>query len=343
MSETLDMAAMYEMLQKEEEAKAKKEAEAAKDFNNPNFINMKQGNAYEFRLMYWASQVPDERKVPIIEKTVHAVKADDGQYHEVTCPSSDYLMGRSGFRACPICSELSKLWDEKEKGSAAAKIAYDKYKRKFKGYAVVYVINDPTTPENNGTFKILYVNAFINNFLREKIKGVDKKGIRIEGGRPIGFKAFDPSANGKNLLITVTKDGEYSKYSSEFVDPAEDGVKEVPNSTPDELCKVYDKLEFDKYYTPFDPDALQAFYENVFLEKEQSPVEEAAAKKEAPESAPEAKAAEKSVEETTEAAPVADEAPAEPAEEKAEAEPEAKPETTSPNVDIDALLDGLPG
>lgn len=330
-----DMAALYAKMQQQEEEKAKKEAEAAKDYNNPAFISMRQGNAYELRLMYWASGVPGERIVPIIEKTVHAVKAQDGQYHEVTCPSSDYLLGRSGYRACPICSELGKLWDEQEKGSAAAKIAYDKFKRKFKGYAVVYVINDPTTPENNGTFKILYINAIINNFLREKIKGMDRKGMKIEGARPIGFKAYDPTMSGKNLLITVTKDGEFNKYSCEFVDP--EAKTGNIDASPEVLEKAFDELKFDEYYTNHDPDELQKFYENVFLEKEASPVEEAEAKKAATKTeAPAEKPAEKP-------APVeekAEEAAEEPAEEKAK---ETKPAPSSDVPDIDAILDGLPG
>jgi hypothetical protein len=331
------MAALYAQMQKAEEEKAKKEAEAAKDYNNPAFVSMRQGNAYEFRLMYWASGVPGERIVPIIEKTVHAVKAEDGQYHEVTCPSSDYLMGRSGYRACPICNELGKLWDEKEKGSAAAKIAYDKFKRKFKGYAVVYVVNDPTTPENNGTFKILYVNAIINNFLREEIKGVDKKGVKIEGARPIGFKAYDPSANGKNLLVSVTKEGEFNKYTCKFVDP-EAGSADIV-ATPDVLEKAFDELKFDEYYTGHDPEALKKFYEEVFLEKEAAPVEEAAAKAEVPAAEPtktEAAAEEKAEEQPQE------EAAAE-VEEAAATEQKAEAPATNGVPDIDSILDGLPG
>jgi hypothetical protein len=333
MSEKYDLAEVYAKLQKEEEAKAKKDAEAAKDFNNPDFLSMKVDNAYEMRLMYWTSQVPGERVVPIIEKTVHAVKTDDG-YHEITCPSSDYLLGRSGYRACPICAELSKLWEEMEKGSATAKVVYDKFKRKFKGYAVVYVVNDPTTPENNGTFKILFVNAFINNFLREEIKGVNKKGIKIEGARPIGFKAFDPSANGKNLLVSVTKDGEYNKYTSKFVDPAE-GQAAI-DVDADKLCEVYDKLKFDEHYTPFDPEACKTFYEDIFLEKEKSPVEEAAEKKE---EAPKEEKDENPKEEAKEEKVVVEEKAETPAKEEAKEEAPAK---DSPNVDVDDILKGLP-
>lgn len=339
MSNSLDLAAMYEKMQRAEEEKQKKEAAAAKDYNNPDFINMRQGNAYEFRLMFWTSGVPGDRVVPIIEKTVHAVKADDGQYHEITCPSTDYLMGRSGYKACPICNELSKLWDESQKGSAAAKIAYDKYKRKFKGYAVVYVINDPTTPENNGTFKILYVNAIINNFLREEIKGIDKKGIKIEGARPIGFKAYDPSANGKNLLISVTKDGEYNKYTCKFVDPEPD-TAEI-NASFDILAEAFDKLKFDEYYTPYDPDAVQRFYEDVYLEREQSEYsQKSAASTEAPIKDKTELVVDKSVEDTTEdkTEAIVDKS----VEDTTEDKTEAVVDKSSGVPDIDAILKDLP-
>lgn len=333
------MAELYAMMHKASIEKAKKEAEAVKDYNNPNFINLQVGKAYEMRLMYWASGVPGERIVPIIEKNVHAVKAEDGTYHEVTCPTSDYLLGRAGFRVCPICGELSKLWDEYVKGSTAAKVAYDKFKRKFKGYAVVKVINDPGAPENNGTFKILYINSLINDFLLNKIKGLDHKRIPIEGSRPIGFKAFDPSANGKNLVITVTKDGEFNKYACEFIDP-EEGKGDL-GVTVEMLTKAYDELEFDKYYTPYDPDALKAFYENVYLEKEISPVQEAAA-----EVAASIAKITTPVETTAEKAEtvVKEEAKAETITKAAK--PETTIETTKPStnssVDIDAILAGLP-
>lgn len=312
MSEMDQMAALFNALQKQEEEKAKNEAEAQKDFNNPNFISMQVGKAYEMRLMYYASGVPGERVVPIIQKTVHAVKPENGAYREITCPSSDYLHGRNGYRMCPICTELSKLWDAKEKGSQSAKIAYDKYRRKFKGYAVVYVINDPTTPTNNGTFKILYVNAIMNNFLREKINGVDKKGIRIEGGRPIGFKAFDPSANGKNLLITATKDGDYTKYGCEFVDP--EGKADL-GLTKADLEKAFDALEFDKYYTPYSAEECEKFYQEVYLEKETSDVAQLLNE--------------------TAAKTAKTETPAAPAEEAAAPVEEAKAETPAPSVDAE--------
>lgn len=342
MSDMDQMAALFNALQKQEEERAKKEAEAQKDFNNPNFISMHVGKAYEMRLMYYASGVPGERVVPIIQKTVHAVKADNGQYHEITCPSSDYLHGRNGYRMCPVCTELSKLWDEKEKGSQSAKIAYDKFKRKFKGYAVVYVVNDPSTPANNGTFKILYVNAIMNNFLREEINGVDKKGIRIEGTRPIGFKAFDPSANGKNLLITVTKDGEFSKYSCKFVDP--EGKADL-GITKADLKKAFEALDFEKYYTPYSAEECEKFYQEVVLEKETSEVaqllNETAAKtapkveeKAAEQAAPVETKFEETKVETKVKAPAA-----------AATEPvvkEKKPAATGGEFDINSILDSLP-
>lgn len=331
MSKAPDLEALFGQLQEQEEERAKKEAEASKDFSNPNFVSLKVGNAYEVRLMYWSSNVPGERKVPLIEKTVHAVKADDGSYHEITCPSSAYLMGRGGFRACPVCTELSKLWDEKEKGSQAAKIAYGKFKRKFKGYAVVYVVNDPTTPENNGTFKILYINSIMIEYLRKKIYGLDRKGVKIEGARPIGFKAFDPGADGKSLIISVTKDGEYNKYDCEFVDG--NGDLKI---TTDDLEKAFDELKFDEYYTPYDVEAVKEFYEKVYLEREELPV---AYKKEA--SLTETK---KETEKKTKGSePVEEKEEAEevPEEEEAPAAEETQKRST-PNVDIDSILDDLP-
>lgn len=342
---TPNMEEMYALLQKQQAEKAKADEDAAKDFNDPNFLQLKQGNAYEMRLMYYTSGVPGDRIVPIIEKIVHAYKdPTDNQYHEVTCPTSEYLNGRQGYRMCPICTELSKLWKLHEGGSVAAKAQYDKFKRKFKGYAVVYVINDPSNPENNGTFKIIYINAKQIDFFRSEIKGVDKKGNPINGARPINFKAYDPSEAGKNLMITVSKDGDWSDYAMKFVDS-----NGPLNITTDQIAEAYDTLSFDDRYTQFDPEASQTFYENLVLGKEEAPATEGNQEAPAKSMAQEAKeAAERVAKENADKAEtpakeeVKDEIPMEtptetPAKEEAK---EEAPKSSTP--DINSILDNLP-
>jgi len=326
----MDMEKMYAAMEKQEKAKQKAAAEAKKDFDNPNMISMQSGNTYEVRLMYWASGIPGERSVPIIEKTVHAAKNSDGRYVEITCPVSDYLMGRSGYNACPVCSELSKLWEAKKKGSASASSAYDKFKRKFKGYVVVYVVNDPTKPENNGTFKIMYVNAIVKEYLDTKIKGIDRKGVAIANARKIGFKAYDITENGKNLFISITNDGKHNKYSCEF-----DDGDALPIDM-EQIEQAYEDLEFEKFYTQFDPKATQAFYEEIVLEKETVEAEPEAVAAEPEDDIPmdfEEKA-EETVEEKAEA-------PAEKPKAKKE-KPASKKEATASSSDIDDILADLP-
>ena len=323
----MDMEKMYAALEAQETEKRKVDEEAAKDFQNPNMLTMKAGNTYRVRLMYWCNDVPGDRKVPIIEKTVHAVKTDTG-YVEVTCPVSEYLMGRSGYRACPICGELSSLWDQKDKGSASAAEAYKKFKRKFKGYAVVYVVNDSDKgDENNGEFKIVYINAIINKYLRKKIKGVDHKGNKIDGAVALGFKAFNQK--GRDLIITVTQGAEFKEYECEF---DEGNTLDI---TDEQIEAAYDTLDFESFYTKHDPAALQSFYDDIVLEKEAAPASANAAIDMAAEAKAE-KPAEKAEKKTAKKAEKKVEKPAE-----KEAAPEEK--TTGKSVDVDALLAGLPG
>jgi hypothetical protein len=77
------------------------------------------------------------------------------EFGKIICPSSEYVHGVNGFQMCPVCRNNNKLWKDSKNGSETAKQLYRQFKRKLNGYALVFMINDPVNPENNGKVKIV--------------------------------------------------------------------------------------------------------------------------------------------------------------------------------------------
>lgn len=236
---------------------------------NPNILHPKAGKTYVVRLLY----VPSEkRKVPTIDRFFHSIWDEKSKtLHEVTCLTSDYLMGetRAAFTQCPNCVESSALFKKwKADGSKSAKDLYDEIKRGFIGHALIYVVNDPVTPENNGRVMILEYKKNMRKFLKLEINGIDVKTKEVVNQNPIGFKAFDIE-NGRNLEITATADsfmlGEkqinYVKLSPKF---SYDLTK--LDITQEEIEKKVAELNFDKtYYKESTKEEMLAFLNNQVL------------------------------------------------------------------------------
>jgi len=88
-------------------------------------------------------------------------------------------------------------------------------KRNEKWLYNVYVIKDPTNPENQGQVKILNAGTQLQKIIQNAIDGDDAD--------EFGYRIFDLSPNGCNLRIKVEKnDGGYATYvSSKFTSPSE--------------------------------------------------------------------------------------------------------------------------
>jgi hypothetical protein len=173
-----------------------------------NQISMKAGNTYKFRLL---SYIPEdaERELPFLTKYKHLLKDEDsGKWHGVTCPTTYHP--KTGFDKCPLCANNRQLWNSELDSD---KELYKRFKRKFDGYALVYVINDPSNEENNGTVKIFRYGIGIHNFLQKEIFGISKTGEDVSDA--IGFDAFNLE-KGADLIIEVTKKGDWNDYACKF-------------------------------------------------------------------------------------------------------------------------------
>jgi hypothetical protein len=112
---------------------------------------------------------------------------------------------------CPIDEYRSKIYRNQDK----AEIERIKpIKRNENWLANVYVIKDPTNPENQGQVKILRFGKQLDKIITSAISGDDAEDL--------GAKIFDLSEKGCNLRIKVeANEGGYPTYvASKFTSPS---------------------------------------------------------------------------------------------------------------------------
>lgn len=94
----------------------------------------------------------------------------------------------------------------------------------------VYVVNDPTAPENNGTVKVLRFGKQLHKIIMDAIDGEDSD--------QFGPRVFDLSKNGCNFRIKVDKQGDFPSYvSSRFLMPGE-----IDNLSKEQAQQMYDNV-----------------------------------------------------------------------------------------------------
>jgi len=249
---------LFETYKKELEKKLSAPSSRETD---PRFINFVADKTYRVRLLFFLD--PNSgRSGPFIEKWIHSYwDAENKKSSWVTCPTSSYLKGKAGFNACPICTNNSKLWaDHKKNASLVAKKLYDTFKRRFHGFAMAYVINDPQTPDNNGKVKLFKYGSKIHDFLQSEIFGQGEEAV----SDPVGSEAFDLE-NGYDLIIAVTKnvtsEGTFNQYALKFA-----REKTSINCDKKKLEEEIAAIGYDKdFYTLSSDEALLKYYQDFVL------------------------------------------------------------------------------
>ena len=96
--------------------------------------------------------------------------------------------------------------------------------------ANIYVINDPSNPENEGQVKLLRFGKQLNKIIMEAIEGDDSD--------EFGERIFDLSENGCNLKIKCERQGDFPTYvSSRFASPSK-----IKGMTSDNMKEVHLKV-----------------------------------------------------------------------------------------------------
>jgi len=217
-----------------------REALAKNDNENNGLFNeiMKTttGNTYTVRLLPYSL---DPKNTFFHYTNFGWTSFATGQYVQALSPTT------FGERD-PIAEEryrLLRMGNEDEQEKAKTVRRTDKY------LVNVYVIDDPTNPDNNGKVKILRYGKQLHKIIMEAIEGEDAE--------EFGPRIFDLGPNGVNFKIKCETQGEYPTYvSSRFtsagkLNMSEDEQKRVYNGVFD-LQKVFTLKSFDELKKMFD-------------------------------------------------------------------------------------------
>lgn len=200
-----------------------------KEGGKKEYLRLTPGNTYVVRLISDFEKADDVRKVYY---THGWTSAKDGNFISVSCP-------KTFDEPCPICTEYLKLY---KTGDEAQKELAKKIKRKIRYLCNVYVVDDPTNPENNNTVKILNYGQQLETIINDAWNDVDQVGLRMY--------QFDET--GCNLRIKIDKNqGGFPTYTaSKFLNPSKIAVTfdQIKDQIHDlsSLIKVKPKDELKK-------------------------------------------------------------------------------------------------
>lgn len=211
--------------------------------NIKNIMKFEKDKTYTVRLI---PNVAEPEKTFFHYYTYDWSSFSTGQYTSVVSPTT---FGQK----CPITETKYRILrggNEEEKAKAQL------LRRNERWLVNAYVVDDPTTPENNGSVKIIRYGKQLHKIISDAIDG--------EGSEDFGARIFDLSENGVNLKIKSEQQGDYITYvSSKFTLPkkiegltdekAENIYKNVfdltsviPTKSHEELLEVLDEHFFGK-------------------------------------------------------------------------------------------------
>tara|TARA_R110002020_G_scaffold90534_36_gene220549 strand:+ start:179 stop:1162 length:984 start_codon:yes stop_codon:yes gene_type:complete len=251
--------------------KASNRAKKTNGYYDDRFISFEAGKKYKFRLLWFDDESPetnpDRRDGAFLETYIHSAKDDGGKRHNITCPTS-FDQSAAGFKSCKCCETASSLYKSGKEGSKKDEDLYSLYKRKFHGYALVYVVSDGSNPENNGKVKMMHYSIRAKKFFDAEIYGIEDTWNKNEdedqvdddsGEEEVGFGAFQIE-NGYDLIVTVKKNGKWNDYNYKFARNASD--IEIDERTANEQIKA---LDFDGLRKRTPANEIENFYTDVML------------------------------------------------------------------------------
>jgi hypothetical protein len=185
-----------------------------------NVMKFPAGHTYVLRLL----PVLEEGKDPLFHHYVN------GWTSKATGSFTSALSLRTFNEKDPISNLRWKLWrDWKDANPNADNKDYAADIKESENWFInVYVIDDPSNSENNGTVKILKMGPQ----LKEKVDAA------TEGDRAdeLGWEIFDPTA-GHDLKIVAAKQGIYTTFKDSFFT-----TKSKTTLTESDVEKIYESL-----------------------------------------------------------------------------------------------------
>ena len=171
----------------------------------------------------------------------------NGQYVQTLSPQT--------FERCPIQEErfrLSRMGTDEEKEKASA------LRRMEKWLVNVFVVDDPTNPDNNGKVKLLRYGKQLQKIIHEAIEGEDSE--------EFGAKVFDLGDDGVNFKVKVEQQGDYPTYvSSRFTGVGKLGFDEEKQKS------IYDSVHnLKEVFTLKSTDELKQMLDEHFHVRDSS-------------------------------------------------------------------------
>jgi hypothetical protein len=202
------------MFQSIKAALSKNEEKAASGLYN-EIMKTTPGNTYTVRLLPFAK---DPSKT-FFHYYVHGwTSFSSGQYVQAISP-------QTFNERDPISEERFRVL---RTGTESEKEKMQAVRRSEKWLVNVYVIDDPTNPENNGTVKLLRYGKQLQKIIMEAIEGEDAE--------EFGPRIFDLGSEGVSFKIKVEQQGDYPTYvSSRFTSAGK------LNLTKEEQEQIYSK------------------------------------------------------------------------------------------------------
>ena len=143
----------------------------------------------------------------------------------------DGICLRTFNERCPICEARFKLYKTKkpeDKDLAYMLRSYDKH------LVNVYVISDPTTPENEGTIKILRFGKRVYDKVLAATEGDDAE--------EFGPRIYDLSENGCNFKIKVESSSENNRKFTNYNNSRFTAPSAIPNLDSKKVKDIYDNI-----------------------------------------------------------------------------------------------------
>ena len=216
------------MFQSIKDALASSDNKGSATFNE--IMQTRAGNTYTVRLLPYAK---DPGKTFFHYYNHGWVSYATGQYVQTLSPQTfgdRDPIAEERFRVLRTGSE-----EEKEKMAAVRRLE--------KWLVNVYVVDDPSNPENNGKVKLLRYGKQLQKIITEAIEGEDAE--------EFGARIFDLGSEGVNFKIKVEQQGDYPTYvSSRFttagkINLSEDQQKDLYDNVFD-LSEVFTLKTFDE-------------------------------------------------------------------------------------------------
>ena len=156
---------------------------------------------------------------------------------------------------CPINEERFKL---SRMGTDAEKEKASTLRRSEKWLVNVYVVDDPSNPDNNGKVKMLRYGKQLHKIITDAIEGDD--------AAEFGAKIFDLGEDGVNFKIKCEQQGDYPTYvSSRFTGVGKLGLDE------DKQKEIYDSVHnLKEVFTLKSTDELKQMLDEHFHVRDSS-------------------------------------------------------------------------